>query len=106
MKKHLYFFISSIVIILLCIYSIVTANQIVKGTLESIKMLPEALQERVVNLYSNNGNAYIYFMAGIGILISSLMITFILRKNVTKKKFIILWNCFINWCWIVWISLL
>ncbi len=90
MKKHLYFFISSIISILLCIYSIVTSDQIVKETLESVKMLPESFQDRVYQVYSNNGNTYVYIIAGISILISLLMIISILKKRVTKRKFIIL----------------
>ena len=90
MKKHLYFFISAIINIGLCIYSIITSNDIVRETLESVKMLPKSFQDRVVEIYSKNGNAYICFMAGIAILLSLLMIISILRKTVTKKKFIVL----------------
>ena len=90
MKKHFYFFIAATINIILCIYSIVTSNEIIKSTLETAEKLPESLKERVIELYSNNGSTYICVMASIGIALGLLMIISILRKTVTKRKFVAL----------------
>ena len=89
MRKHLYFFISSIINILLCIYSIVTSNEIAAEMLKSAKMLPESMREKVIETYSNNGNIYIIVMAVICILLNFVIFSAIIRKTVTRKKFII-----------------
>lgn len=90
MKKHLYFLFSSIAIILLNIYSIITCSDIVKEMIESAKSLPESMSNKILDVYSNNGEIYIIIIASISILVSLLMLLSIFRKTVTKRKFVIL----------------
>lgn len=89
MKKHLYYFVSSIITILLCVYSIITSNEIVSSIIETAKMLPESMRERVLETYSNNGNIYIIVMSVICILLNFIIFSSIIKKTVTRKKFII-----------------
>ena len=88
MKKHLYFFCSAIICILLSIYSIINSDKIINSVIESAKQLPSYMQDRVLDVYAKNGNAYIILTASICILISLLFIFFIVKKRVTKAKFI------------------
>ncbi len=90
MKKHLYFLFSSIAIILLNIYSIITCNDIVKEMIDSANTLPESMKQKVLDVYMNNGNVYIIVIASISILLSLIMLLSIIRKTVTKRKFIVL----------------
>ena len=90
MKKHLYFFISSIINILLSIYAIINCNEIVKELTNNTSMLPDSLKDKVNDLYINNGNIYIIVMSIICILINVLIIISIKRKSVTRKKFLTL----------------
>ena len=90
MKKHLYFMFSSILIILLNIYAIVSHNEIVKDMIESAKSLPESIGQKALDIYTKNGDVYIIVMASISILLSLLMITSIIRKTVTKRKFVVI----------------
>lgn len=91
MKKNLYFIISSISIILLNIYSIISCNKIVESMIKSIGSLPsESMKEKVLDIYMNNGNTYVITIAIISMLLSALMLISIYRKTVTKRKFAIL----------------
>lgn len=90
MKKHLYFFISSIITILLSIYSIINSNKIVNDLISSVNMLPSKLKDEIKNVYIDNGNIYITIISICCILISLLFIFLIIKKKVTRKRFIYL----------------
>ena len=90
MKKNMFFIFSSISIILLNIYSIISSNKIVESMIESVKMLPESMQKKVLDIYTNSGNTYVIVIACISMVFSILMLTSIFRKTVTRRKFVIL----------------
>ena len=86
MKKHLYYFISSIIQILLSIYAIINSESILNDILSTASLLPEYMQEEV-NSLSNN---YVIIIASISLLINLLILFMIFRKTVTKKKIVFL----------------
>ena len=86
MKKKLYFIVASFVQILFSIYSIVKAKVIIEKLLESLDMLPEAMQERVNNLYQNVGSKYIIILSIVCIILDLLIIYIALRDKLVQKK--------------------
>ena len=86
MKKKIYFIIASVTQIIISIYSIINAKAIIENLLSTMEMLPEAMQERVNNLYQNSGSKYIIFLSVVCIIIDLLIIYFAVRDKLAKKK--------------------
>ena len=90
MKKKIYFIIASIIQILVSIYSIINAKAISEKLLSTLEMLPEAMQERVNNLYQNAGIKYITILSIVCIIIDLLIILMAARDKLSLKKGVII----------------
>lgn len=94
MKKKIYFIISSIIQIILSIYTIVTANDIIKTQIDSIKEMYKAFpdelqQEMVASLQSSGANTIIAFSIVIIIFSIITLITAINNKILRRKGMLI-----------------
>ena len=86
MKKHFYYFVSSITQILLSIYAIINSESIMNDIMSTTSLLPEYMQEEITSI----SNIYVILIAAISLLINLLILFIIFRKTVTKKKIIAL----------------
>jgi hypothetical protein len=90
MKKRVYFVISSILQILVSIVTAITAKEIVEElivTFESMSgIYPEAMLERMVNMYQNNGILFVVLESFIVIILNAYILYKALKGNVLKVK--------------------
>lgn len=90
MKKKIYFITTSIIQIITSIYCIIISNNIVQSQLESFKnqteTYPDEFQQRLIDLFTNNGSAIIICTAIIIILLNIIIIRIALKNNILKKK--------------------
>ena len=86
MKKKIYFIVGAIIQIIASVYSIIKAKEIVQNLLATLNTLPEAIQERVNNLYQNAGNKYIIVMASVCIILDLVIILIATRDKLAEKK--------------------
>jgi len=94
MKKKIYFIISSIIQIILSIYTIITANDIIKTQIDSIKEMykafPEELQqEMITSLQSSGANTIVAFSIVIIIFSIITLVTAINNKILRRKGMLI-----------------
>ena len=90
MKKKIYFMIAAIVQIIMAIYSIMQAKEIIQNLLSASGSLPGALQERINSLYQNSGSKYITIMSIICIVLDLLIILIAARDKLAEKKGIVI----------------
>ena len=86
MKKKYYFIVAAIIQIIASVFTIMQAKMIVEKALTSMEMFPEAIQERVTNLYQNSGEKYIIIISVVCILIDFIIIYFAYMDMLAKKK--------------------
>ena len=86
MKKKYYFIIAAIIQIVVSIFTITQAKVINEKALASMEMFPEAVQERVSNLYQNAGEKYIIILSAICILIDLIIIYIACTDKLAKRK--------------------
>lgn len=90
MKKKIYFMVSSVLQILLTIFTILNVQEIVNIQLESIKetysMFPVDFQERMLGMLQNSGPKFILFMSSIAIIINIVTLIIAFKNNILRKK--------------------
>lgn len=87
MNKRISLIITSILQILLSIYSIIFSDTIIKSMIESLSTYPDATKERIELLFQNSGNLYITILGLLCIIFNIIILyTCIKNKNIIKKK--------------------
>lgn len=86
MKKRVYFIISSIVQIIFLIYSIVSAREIVKTLISGLEMYPQAMRERMTDLFGNAGPVFVIVMAAIGLFANIFILYCAIKDRLLRSK--------------------
>ena len=90
MAKRIYFIIASIISFSFSIYSIVTANEVVKETIDGLKQVysgfPEDFQNRVIGIYETSGAKLIIAFAILVIIASLILFIFAVNNTLLKHK--------------------
>lgn len=89
MKKRIYFIISSVIMIILSIYSIIMRNQIIKESIDVIKgvtSIPKSFQDRIIDIYAKSGPKLMALFSIIVIIASLVLIVFSVRNKLLKHK--------------------
>ena len=86
MKKKYYFIVAAIIQIVASIFTITRAKVINENALTSLDMFPEAIREKVSNLYQNVGEKYIIILSVICILIDLFIIYIAYMDKLGKRK--------------------
>lgn len=90
MKRKIYFLCTSLLEIVLSIYTIINSNKIFNEMLRSIDMLPESIKNTALDLYKNNGNYSIILSSVVCIIFNLIIIYIALKNNIIKKRKLIL----------------
>ena len=90
MKRRVYFIISSICGIVLSIYTMFNASEVVKKEIESINSLGssinEQLKQRMINMLQSSGNKTIIFSSILIIVLNLIIVYFVKNKSLFKNK--------------------
>ena len=94
MKKNIFFIISSGIIILLSMYNILFAHDLVNNTIDSLKELTSNMDtnyfQQVINIYQNSGEKLIITNAIISIIASLLFILLSIKDELFRFKSILI----------------
>jgi len=86
MKKKIYFIVSSFIQVIIAIYSMISADKIIKTLIDATSMYPEDMRERITSLFQNSGTAYVFVLASIAIILNVLIGYFALSDKLASKK--------------------
>ena len=86
MKNRIYFLISAAVQMVASVFVIMNVDKLAKAMLEVTDVYPAAMQERMDALFSNGGHTYIFFLAGLCILLNGIIIYLTMSDKLLKKR--------------------
>lgn len=90
MKKKIYFIISTIIQMLLSLYTIIFANQIIQEQIKSLeeiyKIFPQDFAERVNTIYTKSGPPFLIVTSSICIIFTVILFIFAIKNNISKNK--------------------